>query len=339
MARLTRAHCASGAAILALLFGVSPSEGKERVQLKWIAPQACPSEQYVLRRVTRLAASAPGEALRVRGQVKKLGAERWTVELQLAGAVEGTRILEAESCVAVSKAAALIIALAIDPLAGSNLSDDEEASGKDEEDPWAKDSTQREASEKPTSSARSEGSESSRTSKGGPRGMIHAGVLLEGAVLPETGLGFQLGGGVNWGWFRSDLTFGAVPSVNTTLPERETVRGHFLFGWLSLRTCAGQDFRRVGVHACASFRPGWLRGSGTGAAQNFSESVYVPSVGTQALLRFPGTARLGVELGAGITVPLTRPVFIVQDLDVDRRLQIHRPQMGATLELALSYRL
>lgn len=326
MIQLTRGWAAACAVAIAILFAAPSAHADDVVELSWSAPEGCASRTSVLSDVAGLVASPPSEPLYVQATVRRTASQSWSVTLTMTGAVEGKRSLEAGSCSAVAQAAAMIIALAVDPNAGAGAALEESAS----------DSTDG----GPDESSSESGAELSGAQPGQQiHALFHAGVVLEGALLPDFGWGVELGGGVRWRWLRADLSLGLVPQVSTSLPEAPDVGGQFLLGWVGIRGCAGHDFPVIGIHACAAFRPSLLRGKGTGASENSAGTAFVPALSGGALLRFPGTSRFGLELGAGVTVPLRQPDFVVKSsADLSEEL-LFEPELGASFQWSFYYRL
>lgn len=84
--------------------------------VQWRAPAACPTAAAVEGRVTELLGREPAEhELRATGVVS--GGPPWRLELETTlGGRRQRRTLEAEECPAVAEAAALILAVSVDPL-------------------------------------------------------------------------------------------------------------------------------------------------------------------------------------------------------------------------------
>jgi hypothetical protein len=89
------------------------------VVLEWVAPEGCPDAEYVERETDRLTASATatrGPYLQAHAEVRREPSGLWRVEIRTTGPEgAGLRTITAESCSALADAAALILALAIDP--------------------------------------------------------------------------------------------------------------------------------------------------------------------------------------------------------------------------------
>lgn len=103
------------AAALALI-AAAPAAAGERLTLRWTAPEGCPDAGKVEFAVNLLVGESgqAAQPLEVLATVSAQGAE-WEVLLELAGT--SRRVLRGRTCAAVADAAALIIALIIDPLA------------------------------------------------------------------------------------------------------------------------------------------------------------------------------------------------------------------------------
>jgi hypothetical protein len=90
------------------------------LQIDWQAPAGCPQAAELRARIDSLVGAAAVRAdLTVRGRVTASG-EKWTLTLELVreGSAE-TRTLEDRACRGVAEAAAVVIAVAIDPRAGT----------------------------------------------------------------------------------------------------------------------------------------------------------------------------------------------------------------------------
>lgn len=102
---------------LALLCA-SPVRAQETLALGWDAPEVCPEGDSIREEVTRLLGGAipeQDESVQAHGVMTEVeGAFRLTLSTSV-GDVEGERTLEGESCEELGQAAALILALMIDP--------------------------------------------------------------------------------------------------------------------------------------------------------------------------------------------------------------------------------
>ncbi len=106
---------------LALVAGEAHSQQGAPLTLEWKAPPACPARDDVRRRVEELLGGPVetrlGRPLRASGTVIPDG-ERFELRLRTEdGGLQGERVLHGASCQEVTSAAALIVALAVDPKA------------------------------------------------------------------------------------------------------------------------------------------------------------------------------------------------------------------------------
>src|SRR5882724_11527603 len=88
------------------------------IDLDWRAPSGCPDRATVRRYVEEmLGRDAAASSLAARGSAQRTAADRWTADLALrtSSGADATRSFEGPSCEAVSRAAALVMALAMHP--------------------------------------------------------------------------------------------------------------------------------------------------------------------------------------------------------------------------------
>jgi hypothetical protein len=93
-----------------------PAPPAETLELRWDAPQSCPSGDDVRAQVIDAVGDPEEprtEVLQAEGRIEQTQDGRWSLELTLAGS--GTRTLDAGSCAELADAAVLIMAIAIDP--------------------------------------------------------------------------------------------------------------------------------------------------------------------------------------------------------------------------------
>jgi len=112
----TRSVLLSG--LSALLFAAPAVAASSPVKLRWTAPPSCPQAADVEREIDRLLGerSAGETPLEVTGAVRRDEAGRYRVRLEIKGEDgPSSREVDASSCAALGDAAALIIAMTIDP--------------------------------------------------------------------------------------------------------------------------------------------------------------------------------------------------------------------------------
>jgi hypothetical protein len=314
MRRAVRSLAAlAGLAILAIVRAASAGP----VELDWRAPPGCSSRSQVLDEIERLVAKLPAEPLHARAVVTR-HARQLRVTIELAGAAEGLRTLQARSCESVARATALIIALAVDPQAAAV------------------------ATEPRTELPGGRPPESDRDAPRGPptapplRGVALLGLLGERALVPGMALGAEAGAGIRWRFARADMTLGVLPSASTDLPNRLDVRGDFTLGFLALRACAGLVDDSASALGCATLRGSRIWGRGAGQIETFERTAHVLSFEPGLLLRAPGRDGLATELGVNLVVPLRRPRFVIEDDGVTYDL-FQPAGLGAVVKLAVGY--
>ncbi|MCA9650416.1 MAG: hypothetical protein KC501_10940 [Myxococcales bacterium] len=106
---------------MALLLGpwVGPAPAEPPgVRLQWSAPPQCPDADALLEAIDRALGEVDDDerrAVEVRGELQAQAPEGYRLRLTLDGGRSGTRELRGSSCEELSEAAALVIAMAIDP--------------------------------------------------------------------------------------------------------------------------------------------------------------------------------------------------------------------------------
>ena len=321
---------------LAALFAGRRSDAQPALDLTWSAPPSCPDRAWMQGAVLRLVTSSPPQALRVVGAVREEEG-RWVVDLELSGAAVGTRTLRASTCKAVSRGAALIVALALDPqaaaFASEELARDEPPSSSPPSPPPPKPEPpqpqQRQAAERAAAIV-------DRASSLRP--IVFAGASAERALVPGIAPGVAVGGGVVWRALRGDLAASFAPSASTSLARLPAVGADFSLASIALRGCIGQAIGPIGVHGCAAFRGARIEGKGTGIARSYHESAYVNALEPGILLRFPSTTQVALELDGAAVLPITRPDFVILSSG-PAQLLFRASPIGVRVAVAASFRL
>jgi hypothetical protein len=262
------------------------------VELDWDAPSDCPSSASVTAEVERILAGSPARTARMRAQanVSRVSQDKWHVELVLRGSEwEAKRALDGPTCVAVSEAAALVIALAINPEA-------ERAAPptKPEVIPIV-----RAASVQGPSFA-------------GPA--FGVGVTGDAGTVPDGTVGFEGNFGWTIGSVHTELSGTYFWERRGTIAERDDVGATFRLGATALRGCYQFARERLAFGPCVDVGLQWTRAQGFGPIQPHTVSGVTPifggALGAEWLVSrfFVPYARVG-----GV-VPLARPDFAVQGM-------------------------
>ena len=107
--------------LIALAFFATCAGTANAVELKWQAPAECPSGAAIAKDIERLAGPQEGRALIAQVTISNTPDHRWRVVIDLSGSAAGHRELTANTCSQLSRAAALIVALAANPEAALDL--------------------------------------------------------------------------------------------------------------------------------------------------------------------------------------------------------------------------
>lgn len=343
MARAARTIAAS--AFVALVAVVRPSLAEPTtpvLDLTWSAPAACPDQASVVAGVDRLVTKAPAQPLRVQANVREADSE-WVLDLELHGSASGSRTIRASSCVAVARAASLIIALALDPQAAARAS---EALADPPPAPPPK-------NVEPAPSAPTSPAPPTPASPDGARArelvpFVHAGGALERAILPGAAPAFVFGGGIVWRALRVELAAELAPHARASLGRADAIGADFALLGATLRGCAGPTFTSVAIHGCAAVRGARMTGEGAGVTEAYRPSATLLSLAPGLVARVPGRTALGVEVGVEAVLPVTRPSFVVDTraasattgvAPVDSAESLYRVSaIGARASIGLSYR-
>lgn len=251
--------------------GSARAETGRPFELSWQAPTACPASDEVEREIARLIGDASRHRATVRAaaEVTHHG-DDWRVQIRIQdGAQVSERSFEGATCRAVAKVASLIIALAIEPNAGTAP---EPAAPPPREKP------------EPTPVPASRPAEPAEPPL---RGFLAAGPAADLRVLPRMGIGFAIAVGVRLPALSAELHGGAVLPQDVDLPNA-AAGGRFSLITAGLRICARIVPRAPEVFGCAA---------------GFLDRVQAEGYGVSA----PGsaTALLGTSaLGPRVDVPL-----------------------------------
>jgi hypothetical protein len=270
------------------------------IDLDWDAPSECPASGAVTAEVDRILAGSPARAARMRAQgiVSRSSPDKWHVELFLRGAEwEAKRGLDGPSCASVSEAAALVIALAINPEV-----------------------------DRPPPPVKPEASPDVRASAipmptfVGPA--LSAGITGDAGTVPDGTLGIEANFGWTIGSVHTELSGTYFLERRGTLVERNDVGATFRLGATSLRGCYQFARERLAFGPCVDVGLQWTKAQGFGPIDTHTVSGVTPAIGgalgVEWLLSryFVPYARLG-----GV-VPLARPEFAVQGMGYVHRAAV-----------------
>jgi hypothetical protein len=279
-------------------------------EISWSAPKSCPPREQAIKAIDTLLGDLEPRETRVRAGVTiKQRRARFELELMLTTqSGTGKRSLSGETCNEVVDAAALIVAIAINPKvlerAAAETSSESQgtADGTPEE---AVTQIEPEPAEEPPPTPTPE-------RKPRPRVAVHAAGGLGAFVLPGPTAALQLGVGVTGSHWRVD----AIGSYWTrqTQVVSEMVSGHFQLGYAGVRGCGVPVAGPVEFPICGGLDVGAMRGEGLGEGLRVARAqnaIWLAArAGPSVLWRT--TRWLGLMLQADAVFPLLRPVFDTQ---------------------------
>jgi hypothetical protein len=280
-----RAACAIGALSATFLPGNDArGEATRPFELSWQAPADCPSSGEIEREITRLI----GDASRHRATVRAAAEitrrqDDWQVQIRIEdGAQQSERTFEGKSCRAVAKVASLIIALAIEPSAGSAP---EAAAPLPPEPP--------EAPPRPPG----------RTPppvEAPLRGFVGAGAISELRLLPRIGFGFDITFGLRLPALSAELRAGAVVPQPTDVPS-SSAGGRLSLTTAGVRLCARFLARVPEVFGCASGFLDRVQADGYGVTVPGSATAFLATAAIGPRVDLPLGEALRITLGADAT--------------------------------------
>jgi hypothetical protein len=303
-----------------------PAPPAETLELRWDAPQSCPSGDDVRAQVIDAVGDPEEprtEVLQAEGRIEQTQDGRWSLELTLAGS--GTRTLDAGSCAELADAAVLIMAIAIDPDAIERLTKTTtktapESESESESEPESESASESESESEPEPEPEPE-SEPVRPKRAPPS--VHVDVQLgAGAafrILPDPGGWFAAGVGV-WGrWWRVEID-GSYTTPSVEMSTRNPAVGGRMQLW-SIAARGGPSIPAGPVEfpIAVGIEAGGMHGRGVGDLESSdgSQAPWVGFFGGAAALWRPRAVdrRLGFGLRVEGIAALTRPRFGTPESD------------------------
>lgn len=331
-----------GVALLGLS-GPAPAQDMERVALRWSAPEGCPAAGVVTAEVDRLLAGSPARPPRpveVSASVSRddVGAFRVRLETPGDGAIR-VREVKGASCAAVADAAALIIALMIDPSAAA-------AAGPRPGPaplpapvvpvavpvfvpPLA-----------PAPKPEIVRASRPRASSGSPllAFRLSAAAIADAGSLPGISFGFSGAASLLVGPNRFELGAAGWPDRATSLAARPSAGGFvgLVTGFASvcrdvLRLLARTT--RFELFPCAAFELGRIHAKGFGIDAPGDGAALWSAVRAGGLFVWRLADRVGIDLRLEAAIPLARPSFVIEGLGTVHRSApvAGRASLGAEL--------
>lgn len=296
--------------IIAAFSSLAFAEGRA-FQLTWQAPSECPSGAEVEAQIERLfngrATSSASKRLDAVSTIARSERGIWTVRLETdVDGAHGERVLQGDTCKAVSSATALILAMALDPEAvGRALAAARAPPASEELIVRIPDSTAAVVAVADVVPARSPWR---------PRASALASVLL--SILPRPAAAAALSLGAGHGRFGIDLTAMASEQVRAPAMARGDAGGAFRLLSAGGRLCGDVWRRSWTIGVCAGARVERISAAGFGVTNPDSRTVTtLAGLGTLAI-SVPLTRHLSAGIEAELEGRPYRPRFVLGGVGV-----------------------
>lgn len=316
-------------------FGATPDASADPggTQVRWSTDAVCVDEAVLVQTVASMLEQAPASLaidLSVTGH-----ADDWSLDLRAesGGVSLVDRTLRSRDCRTLTVAAALVVAVAADPVAaaasiGRGATDDvilPTVSTPPPRDPSTFTEPAFVVAQRAEPVARP--GDASKTTPSEPvRLRLGAGIGAAVAALPSVSGLFQLSAGAAWQRLRIEAVGHVSVAPQLQAPMAVTATFRAFAG--AVRGCGVLARARVNVAGCGAFEVGAIRARGGGLAQARAVTALwsAVAVGVRPELRLGERASVGLMLEA--VVPLTRPRFFVGDSILG--LSVHQvPAVGA----------
>ena len=292
------------------------------------APEGCPTHAQLVQRVEAHLGRSLRDAdpqLQISARYERTEAGfRLTLRTSRAGddplSNGGTREFSGAQCGELAEAAALLIALSIDPLAVSS-------SGQPAPRAHAADSPGSDAGEALTPAA---------APVRAVRGALRAAGLLDVGYLPRAGAGGELGASVSLRRSRLELTGLWLPGVRSERARDDRARVRVALWAVRASYCLRALGQRSALSGCAGLELGRASGDGVdiAAAQSRSFAWVAGWLALRASTEL--THWLGLSLEPAIAIPFARSRFVSRDADGAPRAVLHTPSpVAARVALSL----
>ncbi|WP_437895781.1 hypothetical protein [Sorangium sp. So ce124] len=325
------------------------------VELDWSAPGECADRGRVLaeieQRLGRSSAANGEPPLKARAVVSRNERGSWDLRLTTTlGETTRSRELHGETCAELADAAALIIALAIDPDAASRgtptaapdtAAAPGDSSGADPDagaDPGAGVAPEVDASPDAPTAAEAPAASPPPGASAAPaqrpsrplelRGALRVSGVLDTASLPAVAPGAGIAAGVLIGAVRVELS-GTYFGAQQAFVERPTMGGDVQLTTGGLRLCYAMRYRSIELGPCAGIEVGVMSAASFGAASPGSNRALWVAPHPGALATFTLSDRLRVPLTIDVPFPVTRDRFVLVGIGA-----VHR-SAAATLRASL----
>jgi hypothetical protein len=286
------------------------------VVLRWNAPAECPTHDQVLSDVRSLAsdhgAPLPFVPIAVDAVVERLAAERWRLTLAVGAAKQQ---IEASSCVQLGRAAALFLALIMDPSSGEPPGGALGASALEARPPVLVPPSTPTPAASPTLMAEASDRDVHSNRDVHSRGvsvlgevlvLAAAGIVTEVGTLPRAELLGALEVGIRYRRVEITLRGEVGPAQEATAGG--TVGARLTPFSATLMPCyAPLVTRGLRLGPCAQAEVGWIHAEGISVSQPLATDAAWLSVGGELVAWWVLGAHFEARLGAGALIPAVRP--------------------------------
>lgn len=316
--------------------------------VQWTAPEECPADAFTEALDHLLAESSLVAPLRVQA-IAEHTADGWSIHAAFdAGpGLVGERTFQALTCRTVTQAAALAIAIAVDPSVLDRLVAPAQATPTAAEaDPVV---PQVAVPQEPATSSPGPtepwlgpivaAAPAAEGRRGEPssawRGLLGVAGLLDGGALPGPGGGLAGAVGVLHGHFRGELV-GAYRFATRRVAAADPRVGGELMQWsVGARGCGVPRLGAVEVPLCAGLDAGQTVGRGTGLREPFTSAQPWLAGLAEVGVAWPVRPWLALTARASLAVPMLRQDFTITGLGVVHRVGPVQGRGMVGLELRL----
>lgn len=303
-------------------------------EVRWTAPAECPPAAFTDALDRLLAGSPVATPIRVDATVERTP-DGWSIRTDFDAGPDraGQRTFQAPSCRTVTQAAALAIAIAVDPdlldrwvpMIDADPAAPEVPPAPDAPEPVASEPV---ASEPPpigpieaTKPSRTRAGEAARRESSSRwRGLVGMAGSVDGGSLPGPGLGVVATVGVLHGAFRGELVGSRRFATQRAAEADPRVGGSFTQWWVGARGCGVPRLARVELPLCGGLEGGRTVGSGTGLSSPRTSVQPWWALLVDAGLAWPVRPWLALTARATLAVPLLRQDFTIAGLGVVQRV-------------------
>jgi hypothetical protein len=293
-------------------------------ELQWIAPEGCPTDADIRASVAELLHREPApsaDALHVAARVEERSEGNWqcVVETRIGSRV-GRRTIEVESCTAAAESTALIVALILDPEAGSRAVPPRAAS----------------------TPAAAKRKQSTRDAPSRARGVgLSLGPLvgLDVGTLPAPTYGLGAVGGTQLGSSSFEIGLALWKAQRGGVPDLTPEAGGsvgLIAGFVGI--CPALPIGRIDVGGCLAAELGRFQAEGFGVDESVTAGSRWIAVAAGPLARARFTKVVSLSLRTALFLPLDRPSFVVDVSGSAREFHQPNPVVGRAL-LSLDFRL